>query len=82
MARESLDCADHRVANRSYHILRGEMGRVGGRRAGQSDTDMITIDVEPDWRSLARGTAHEAGQDGLGELERQPKRALTAPVPT
>jgi acetolactate synthase-1/2/3 large subunit len=83
MARESLNVTIIVFANRSYHILRGELANVGAGAPGQRATDMLTLDRPSlDWRSLARGHGIEAGQaTDLGELARQLKRALASPGP-
>ena len=83
MARESLDITIVVFANRSYHILRGELANVGAGAPGQRATDMLTLDRPAlDWRSLARGHGVEAGQaTDLGGLARELRRGLASGGP-
>ena len=83
MAREQLDVTMIVFANRSYHILRGELAAVGAGTPGQRATDMLTLDrPNLDWQSMARGHGVEAGQaTTLDELATQLKRGLASSGP-
>ncbi len=63
MARENLDVTVIVLANRAYHILRGELHAMGAGTPGQRAKDMLTLDrPDLDWVALAKGHGVEAGR--------------------
>jgi acetolactate synthase-1/2/3 large subunit len=83
MAREGLDVTIVVFANRSYEILRGELGRVGATAPGRKALDMLSLDRPAlDWLSLARGHGVEAGRAAcLEEFHSEMKRGLDSDGP-
>ncbi len=61
MARENLDITVVIFANRSYHILRGELTNVGVGNPGPRAIDMLSLDrPNLDWVQMSRGMGVEA----------------------
>jgi acetolactate synthase-1/2/3 large subunit len=55
MAREQLDVTVVIFANRSYHILNGELAAMGAKAPGPNARRMLTLDSpDLDWVSMAR----------------------------
>ncbi len=83
MARENLDVTVIVLANRAYHILRGELQAMGAGTPGQRAKDMLTLDrPNLDWMSLARGHGVEGGRAAtLEELADQLKRGFARKGP-
>jgi acetolactate synthase-1/2/3 large subunit len=62
-AREGLDVTTIILDNRSYAILKWELGNVGADTGGRKANDLMELDRPPlDWVALARGMGVEAGR--------------------
>lgn len=65
-AREKLDIVTIIYANRSYGVLREELGQVGAREGTHSLAMLDLHNPELDWRQLARGMGVEAARAETG----------------
>ncbi len=83
MARESLNVKVVVMANRSYHILQGELKNVGAGSPGVNARAMLTLDrPDLDWLHLARGMGVPGERaHSLQELASALQKALATPGP-
>ena len=83
MARENLDITVLVFANRSYQILRAELGNVGVQNPGPRAIDMLSLDRPAlNWVDLARGMGVEAESvEDTGDLLRALEAGLRSGGP-
>jgi acetolactate synthase-1/2/3 large subunit len=82
-AREGLDVTTVVFANRTYAILRHELGGVGAGTPGPKAADMLDIGrPDLDWVAMARGMGVPAGRATTAEeFSKQLAAGLAAPGP-
>jgi acetolactate synthase-1/2/3 large subunit len=82
-AREGLDVTTVVFANRTYAILRHELGQVGAGTPGRKAADMLDIGrPDLDWVALARGMGVSASRATTAEeFNKQLAAGLAAPGP-
>jgi acetolactate synthase-1/2/3 large subunit len=82
-AREGLDVTTIILDNRSYAILKWELGNVGADTGGRKANALMELDHPPlDWVALARGMGVEAGRaETVEQLSQQLSAGLRSEGP-